>query len=224
MTKCKYCGQDTGLSNTDICTDCWNNAHPKEKKKEEKQMPEEVKPKEEDKVNKEIPVPEKEVEKMEEIESEEEEESEEEKKKKKSKLKAKKGEGSSQSPEEAANVSNADANTLSPGADVPSKPQNVFVPSSSVSVAREQVTPMGKSFEDSPLMKHLEGMEKAMTERLAAMEKSMNDRLANTKKELEKFYNQSFYKAAGENVAPEATQAQSISKQIADGNVRFRNK
>jgi len=175
---------------------------------------------------------EEEVEKMEEVGEDEEETDEDKKKKKKSKLAAKKGDGSSQSPEEASTVATTGGSTTSPGATTPSKPQNVFVPQSSIIVSREQDTPMGKSAEPdlmkSPLylgiVKQLDGISESMTKKLEAMEKSVNDRLTNTKKELEKFYNQSFYKAAGENVAPEATQRLSIAKQLEMGEIRFRNK
>jgi hypothetical protein len=173
---------------------------------------------------------------------EEEEETEEEKKKKKSKLKAKKGEGLSENPEESA-ASGADGNsTISPGAIVPGKGQNVFVPQSSIKVSREQETPMGKSAEPdlmkSPvylgIMKQLDGMQEAIVKKTeamgAAIQKSMEDRLANTKKEvdnmvnqMQKFYNQPMYKALGENVAPEGAKSETVSEQIAKGKVRFSN-
>jgi hypothetical protein len=159
----------------------------------------------------------------------EEEDSEEEKKKKKKKAKKDVG---GESPSEEASASNSGENTMSPGADVPSKPQDVFVPQSSVNVAREQMTPMGKSVEPdllkSPLFVNLssqiEGIRDAVSKKVEALEKSVNDRLTNVQKDMakiEKFYGQSFYKAINENVAPESTQAQGIAKQLADGKIRF---
>ena len=90
---------------------------------------------------------------------------------------------------------------------------------------------MGKSVEPdlmkSPLymgiMKQLDGIQDSMSKKIDAMEKSVNDRLANTKKDLEKFYSQSMYKAVGENVSPEGTPLLSIQKQIEEGKVRFSN-
>jgi hypothetical protein len=162
-----------------------------------------------------------------------EEEEDEEKKKKKKKKQA-------ENPEE----SNEDAaqsgeNTITPGMDTPSKPQNVFVPPSSTDASREQDVPieepMSKAAElelsKSPLFLNLSAqidkIKEAMSKKLDSVEKSVNDRLNNVLKDMgkiEKFYKQSFYKAAGENVAPEGVQALSIEKQLEMGKVRFRNK
>jgi hypothetical protein len=160
-----------------------------------------------------------------------EDDDEEEKKKKK---KAKKGEGHAVSPEESGAASDSAEHSTSPGMGVPST-QNVFTPPSSVSGKREQETPMGKSVEPdltkSPLFvnisKQMESLQEALSTKVDALEKSVNDRLGNIKKDMEKvekFYEQSFYKAAGENVGPEALQSLSIAKQIENGTVRFRNK
>jgi hypothetical protein len=170
------------------------------------------------------------VKKAEEDEEEEEEEDELEEKKKK----AKKGVQASVNPEESEATSNTDGHTLTPGLSVPSKPQDVFVPSSSVDGKREQSTPMGKSVSPdllkSPLFiqitKQMDSMQDALTRKVDALQKSVEDRMKNIKSDMEKiekFYSQSFYKAASDEVGPESL-APSFSKQLEEGNVRFRNK
>src|SRR3972149_6595827 len=75
------------------------------------------------------------------------------------------------------------------------------------------------------ITKQMDSMQETLSRKVEALEKSVSDRLKNIKKDvekIEKFYSQSFYKAASEEVNPEGIQAQSISKQIADGKVRFR--
>jgi len=200
--------------------------------KEENNMTEKVKlkaedkPEEDDKCNKELPEEKPEEKAMEEVDEEDDD--------KKKKKKAKKAAGAESPSEDAASATD-DNSTLSPGASVPSTPQDVFVPQSGISVAREQSTPMGKSVEPdllkSPLFvnlsKQLDGIREAVSNKITALEKSVNDRLNNVLKDMdkiEKFYKQSFYKAIDENVAPESVQRQSISKQIADGEVRYRQK
>jgi len=173
-------------------------------------------------------VSEDEVEKSE--DSDEEEEDEEEKKKK-----AMKGESGGDNPEEDTSDATTPVNTITPEMSVPSAPQDVFVPPSSIDVAREQVTPMGKSVNPdlmkSPLYKSLsvqiDGIREAVSKKVDALEKSVNDRLNNVLKDMDKietFYKQSFYKAIDDGVGPEGIQSQSISKQIEAGKVRFRNK
>jgi len=202
---------------------------PEDKVLEEKPVDKSTVLKEEEK-----PKEEEEVKKEEGMDMDEEEEESEGKKKKKKK-EAKKGEGSSLSPAESVQVGNQDPHTITPNFAVPSQGQDIFVPQSQVSVSREQSTPMGKSVEPdltkSPLFLNLssqiDGIRDSVSKKVESLEKSVNDRLNNISKDMEKiekFYNQSFYKAINENVAPEGTQAQSISKQISDGNVRFRQK
>lgn len=203
-----------------------------EKEDVKKEMPQE----EEEKCSKAEAEPEMEKEAFEGKETEE-EESEEEKKKKK----AEKGALGGENPEELVQESQTAGNTISPGAGTPSQSQHVLVPQSQISVSREQHTPMDGMHKSanpdllkSPLFlnitKQMEALQDAMTSKMEAMEKSISDRLANMKKELatteeglKKFYEQSFHKALGENVAPEATQQVTISKQLEDGKVRFRN-
>ena len=209
------------------------------KKEEMKEELERKKAKEEpekDEVEKAEEKPEDKVDKaVEEIEDEDEEEEDEDGKKKK---KAKKGVGSSLNPEESEGKASSGESTLSPGASVPSKPQNVIVPPSDVDGKRTQETPMGKSVEPdlmkSPLYmgisKQIEEMRTALDSKFEAVYKSYNDRLDNMTKELQKaekamqeFYSKSFQKAYGENVSPESTQLLSIEKQIEMGKVRFSN-
>lgn len=143
-----------------------------------------------------------------------------------------KSEGSSLSPAEAGAKGASDSNTISSGASVPSKPQDVFVPQSSIHVSGEQKTPMGKSINDSPvfvnLTKQLDSMQAVLSTKVEALEKSVNDRMSNIKKDMEKiekFYSGSFYKATSEGVGPEGktVQAENFSKQISDGKVRYSN-
>ena len=147
---------------------------------------------------------------------------------------ASKGEGNSQNPEEASTASDSAGNSTSPGMGVPST-QNVFVPQSNVNVAREQSTPMDGmhkeiDFTKSPLFLKMsdkfDELQKVMASKLEAVEKSVNDRLKNLKSDMEKaekFYGQSFYKATSEGVGPEGLKQNTISKQIEDGKVRYRN-
>lgn len=171
----------------------------------------------------------KEDEEVEKTEDDDEDDEDEEGKKKK-KNKAKKGSEGGKNPEES-EAQGATSGSTSPNQGVPST-QNVFIPQSAVSVSREQVTPMSKSTDvdlsKSPLFvnisKQMDGLQTALTHKVDALEKSVNDRLKNIKSDMEKiekFYGQSFHKALGENVSPEATQQLGISKQIADGKVRF---
>jgi len=167
-------------------------------------------------------------------ETDDKEETEEEKKKKK----AKKGDGSGESPEEdTASATDANSST-SPGMGVPST-QNVFVPNSNISTpsgatgrSPSEVSYSGKSFKPdlmkSPLWmninKQLDELRKAYEKKLEAMEKSMTDRLTNitkTLKNVEEFYNKPLYKGFAENVNPEAVRKDTISKQIAEGKVRY---
>ena len=176
-------------------------------------------------------------------ESDDKEDEEEKKKAKKKKKKSdddeedvEKEEGAGESPEEdaAAGANEAD-NTITPGANTPSQAQNVFVPPSDVNVDREQDTPMDKSVNPdllkSPLFmslsKQMDGIREAVSKKITALEKSVNDRLNNVMKDMgkiEKFYKQGFYKAINENTGPETVKQQTISKQITDGEVRYRNK
>lgn len=175
-----------------------------------------------------------------------EEETEEEKKKKKKSKKAiddeededkiEKTEG--ENPEEDT-ASATDANsTLTPGSVINTR-QHVLNPQSNIRIGRNasagssagqspsDVTYSGKSadteFMKSPLYKKMVSMEKVLTAKLEAVEKSMKDRIADTKKEMEKFYSQPFYKMAGDNIGPESIQKQTISKQIEEGKVRYSN-
>jgi len=146
-------------------------------------------------------------------------------------------------PEEEAIQSNTAGHTVSPNAKVPST-QNVFTPASQVSVGRSassgsiaggqspsEVT-YGKSAKTdllkSPLFVELSGqieaLQKSFEKKLESIEKSVNDRVANLQKtagNLEKFYNQSFYKAVDENVAPEGVMKKSIKEQIDTGKARY---
>lgn len=145
-----------------------------------------------------------------------------------------KAEGSAVDPAESGAASNVSPNTLTPGYAVPDKAQHVLVPQSSINVSREQVTPMSKSADvdltKSPLFnnisKQMNDLQATLGNKVEALEKSVNDRLKNIKgdmEKIEKFYSQSFYKAAGENVGPEAVLRKGISEQIKDGAVRYSN-
>lgn len=147
------------------------------------------------------------------------------------KKKKKSADASGQNPEQAGNDSDNASHSMSPGQGVPST-QDVFVPSSDVDASRDQETPMGKSVNPdllkSPLFKQLssqiDGIREAVSKKLDAVEKSVNDRLSNVMKDMgkiEKFYEKSFYKMHGEDVSPEGTKAEPISKQIESGKVRF---
>lgn len=198
-----------------------------EKKKSKKELDEEETEKSDDEDKDD-------VEKSEDSEDDEEEK----KKKKKAKKEAEEEDdvekaGLEEDPEEAEDESTDSEHTISPNASVPSQSQNVFVPPSDVKVDREQSTPMDKSVNPdlmkSPLFVNLssqiDGIRDAVSKKVDALEKSVNDRLSNVLKDmgkLEKFYKQSFYKAVNENVSPESTQAQTITKQLEDGKVRFR--
>jgi hypothetical protein len=196
------------------------------------------KPKEDE--EKKLPADEKVVNKAEDMEdedSEDDEDSEEDEngKKKKKKKSSIKGEaGSGQSPEASSQSSMTAEHSTSPGMGVPSS-QNVFVPQSSISVSREQPA-FGKSA-DLDLMKspifvglseQISELKKALDVKLDSVAKSYNDRLDNMKKELtsteknlKKFYEQSFHKALGENVAPEGIIQKSIEDQMKSGQVRY---
>jgi len=131
------------------------------------------------------------------------------------------------SPNESAEENYADENTISPGKQ--KRGQDVFKPSSSVHVSREQEFPASKRVQESPLfiglLKELEEMKKSFNAKLDSLDKSSNARLDNIKKNLEKFYGSSFYKALGENVSPEGVQQLPISKQLEMGErIKFRNK
>jgi len=167
------------------------------------------------------------IEKAEDDEDEEDKEDESSKKKK-----AKKGAGSL-SPEESEAAGASEGHTTTPGLGVPSKPQDVFVPSSTVEGKREQSTPMGKSVNTdllkSPLFvnltKQMDAMQDALTKKVDAIQKSVEDRMKNIKSDMEKiekFYSQSFHKAISEEVGPEGIQSQSISKQIESGKIRIK--
>lgn len=157
--------------------------------------------------------------------------------KQKAKKKMVKSEGSL-NPEESESKGSSAGNTTTPQP-VIGQSQNVFVPQSGINVSREQVTPMGKSAEidltKSPLWNginsKLDEMNDAFKKRLESMEKSHSDRINNMKqdmektaKNLEKFYNGSFYKAASDEVGPESIKKDSIKDQIEKGMVRYRNK
>ena len=164
---------------------------------------------------------------IEKAEDEDEEEDEDKKKKKVKKA------GTSENPEESSTAGASDSHTITPGLSVPSKAQDVFVPDSAVDGKREQSTPMGKSAEPdllkSPLFvgidKKLDAMQDALARKVDALNKSVDDRMKNIKSEMEKiekFYTQSFYKAASENVGPEGVPAQTIAKQIEGGKLRMK--
>lgn len=121
---------------------------------------------------------------------------------------------------------NSESNTVK-------EPQDVFVPSTKSSKDNEQKTTMDKSVNPdllkSPLFvtlsSQIDGIRDAVSKKVDALEKSVNDRLNNVLKDMEKiekFYEQSFYKARDENVAPESTRTKPISKQIEEGKVRYR--
>ncbi len=148
-----------------------------------------------------------------------------------------KGEGSSLAPQESEARSATSEGTITPNLSTPSQGQNVFVPPSGIHVARTQETPMStvnvtKSFEPdvtkSPLFmginKQLDSIQDSLSKKIDAVEKSVTDRLKNVKSDMEKiekFYTQSFYKAIDENVSPEGTIQESISKQMEKGKLRF---
>jgi len=127
----------------------------------------------------------------------------------------------------------AASGTITPGD--PMAPPQVFVPTSNVTVSSEHVTPMGKSVEPdllkSPLWvginKQLESMQDTLGKKVDSLQKSVDDRLKNIKtdmEKIEKFYSQSFYKAAAEETGPEGLKMESFSKQLERGEIRFRNK
>lgn len=154
------------------------------------------------------------------------------------KRKVKKAEGSALSPEESEARSTTQEGTITPELSVPSKPQDVFVPPSQVTVDRTQDTPMGKSSEPelvkSPMYVGLSGqlddMRKALDAKLEGIAKSYNDRLDNMKKSLDtaeaalKAFNEKpFYKAINDGMGAESIQKTSIAEQIKNGEVRYRN-
>jgi hypothetical protein len=146
-----------------------------------------------------------------------------------------KGEMGGTNPEESETIGASDPHTITPNMTVPSKGQNVFVPTSRISVSREQpkypnevqLKSASPDLNKSPLFveltKQINGIQKALATKLEAVEKSYNDRLANLQKTLDKFYAQPFYKSVNENVNPEAVLQQSIAKQIEKGSIEFRN-
>lgn len=155
------------------------------------------------------------------------------------KKKAKKGEGGGESPEEGAEAGAEATNTVTPG-DMTGAKQDVMVPPSSVNVPETQTFPADKSADatamKSPVYVALKkdydalkqelavatkDMREATAKKLDAVEKSVADRLANIQKAVDKFYSQSFYKAAGESVGPEGTQQLPIEKQLENGKARF---
>lgn len=158
-------------------------------------------------------------------EDEDEEESEEEKRKKKKE--ARKGEMGGENPSESADAGAAGPHTTTAGAVIGTH-QNVFNPSTAVSVGRNatgsspsETHYSGKSanleLKKSPLFMEL-------SKQMAALEKSLMDRLTNVQKtvaRVEKFYQQPFYKAIDENASPESVQKMSVSEQIQKGKVRF---
>lgn len=146
--------------------------------------------------------------------------------------------GLAENEQESAEDSQTDEHTTTTDSVINTR-QNVFVPSSGIEVARVQETPMGvvpagikkaarADLMKSPLFisitKQMDSMQEALSNKVAALEKSVSDRLKNIKtdvEKIEKFYSGSFYKAASEEVNPEGIQAQSITKQIAEGKVRY---
>lgn len=174
----------------------------------------------------------------EETNGEPEEEDEDEEMKAKKKKKVYKTDGLAINPEESAEQSQTAEHTTTTDSVINTR-QNVFVPSSGIQVARTQETPMGvvpaikksatADLMKSPLFisitKQMDSMQEALSNKVAALEKSVSDRLKNIKtdvEKIEKFYSGSFYKAASEEVNPEGIQAQTISKQIEAGKVRYR--
>lgn len=209
-----------------------------EEKCTSKASPEDEKPKEEKSVDKPEDKPKEDVEKASEDEDTSDLNDEEKaayiKLKSRVKKRAVKAAGAGESPTDV--KPNSGENTISPNTSTPSAPQNVFVPQSSVTVAREHNTPMGKSVNPdlmkSPLYngisEQIEATRLSLDSKMAAVEKSYNARLDNLQKELakteevlKKFYSQSFYKAAAENVSPEGTQHETIAKQLEAGKIRF---
>lgn len=145
----------------------------------------------------------------------------------KKKKKARKGEMGGENPSESATAATSEQHTMT-SRPVINTAQNVYTPSSSVSVGRNATgnTPetthySGKSanleLQKSPLFMEL-------SKQMAALEKSVMDRLNNIQKmtaKVEKFYQQPFYKAIDENASPEGVQKMSVKEQIEKGNVRF---
>lgn len=209
----------------------------KEDKKEDKEIVKatEEKPEDKDEVKKAESKEDDDKLKKEEDDEEGSDDEDDEETKKKKKKKAVKSEGG-KTPEADTAAANTAGNTVSPNAGVPSATQDVFVPSSSIDGKNTQETPMGKSASidlmKSPLYKgvmaQIDAMNDAFSKRLDAFEKSQTDRannivkaLAEANKAAEKFYSGSFYKAVGENVAPEGLQQLPIKKAIEEGKVRF---
>lgn len=150
--------------------------------------------------------------------------------------------GLEENPEEGAESGTDASSSTSPNMGVPSTQNVAHGPATPSSAARmannsaqspSEVSYTGKSYGNvdlnkSPLYvelsKQIGEMNKALMGKVNAIEKSMNDRLVNLQKTMsavEKFYDRPLYKSVDENVNPEAVQAQSISKQIESGKVRF---
>jgi hypothetical protein len=156
-----------------------------------------------------------------------------------------KGELGGENPQEQAEAAGTSASTITPSPLTPSPPQHIYVPPTGVvgermgtigSIATGQapseVSYSGKSVNPdllkSPLFVELSGqlenLQKAFNKKLEAVEKSVSNRIVNLQKsigQVEKFYNQPFYKAIDEGFGPEGIQKQTITQQIKEGKVRF---